>query len=251
MAYLGSISWPISARAILGSATAARCTIRNMYELDEYLVNCPKCNTRTLAEPVTHTVEDTVPWDDCYVVVACKICYEYMLISHPKDETAAKYNFKRINKMLWPVSVREFSSTIPESLRLEHKEARACFNNAAYTATVVMVRRTLEGVCSENGVKKAPLISALKEMQNQGLIEGRLLEWAQELRVLGNEGAHFTGRRVSREDAQDALALAEALLDYLYVFSAQFAEFKRRRQNRTKENASDDASEKETEDGNQ
>lgn len=66
-------------------------------------------------------------------------------------------------------------------------------------------------------------------MQNDGLIEGRLLEWAEELRVLGNEGAHFTGRRVAREDAQDALALAEALLDYMYVFSAQFAEFKQRR----------------------
>lgn len=92
-----------------------------------------------------------------------------------------------------------------------------------------MVRRTLEGVCSENGISKGPLIKALQQMAADGLIEGRLLEWAQELRVLGNEGAHFTGRRVAREDAQDALALAEALLDYLYVFSAQFAEFKKRR----------------------
>ncbi len=93
-----------------------------------------------------------------------------------------------------------------------------------------MVRRTLEGVCAENGIKKQPLIRALQEMKGGGLIEGRLLEWAEELRVLGNEGAHFTGRRVSREDAQDALALAEALLDYLYVFSAQFTEFKQRRE---------------------
>src|SRR5260370_42497354 len=121
------------------------------------------------------------------------------------------------------------SSKIPESLRLEHKEARACFSNGSYTATVVMVRRTLEGVCAENGVKKQPLIKALQQLEKDGLIEGRLLEWAEELRVLGNDGAHFTGRRVSREDAQDALALAEALLDYLYVFSAQFAEFKQRR----------------------
>jgi hypothetical protein len=67
-------------------------------------------------------------------------------------------------------------------------------------------------------------------MRTIGLIEGRLLEWAQELRVLGNEGAHFTGERVARQDAQDALALAEAILDYLYVFSAQFFEFKNRRE---------------------
>jgi hypothetical protein len=49
------------------------------------------------------------------------------------------------------------------------------------------------------------------------------------LRVLGNQGAHFTGKQVPRPDAEDALALAEALLDYLYVFSAQFDAFKERR----------------------
>jgi hypothetical protein len=153
-----------------------------------------------------------------------------MLIAHPKDEKNP-YKFRVMNTRLWPAADRQLSPNIPESLRLEHKEARSCFSNAAYTATVVMVRRTLEGVCSENGVSKRPLIKALQQMEADGLIEGRLLEWAEELRVLGNEGAHFTGRRVAREDAQDALALAEALLDYLYVFSAQFAEFKKRRSN--------------------
>jgi len=47
--------------------------------------------------------------------------------------------------------------------------------------------------------------------------------------VLGNEAAHFTGKPVSRQDAEDALTLAEALMDYLYVFSAQFDNFCKRR----------------------
>lgn len=68
-------------------------------------------------------------------------------------------------------------------------------------------------------------------MKRRELIEGRLLDWAQELRVLGNEAAHFTGNPVSRQDAQDALELAEALMDYLYVFTAPFNEFKSRRRN--------------------
>jgi hypothetical protein len=208
-----------------------------MFQEAEYLVQCPKCNSRTIAEPVTRYIDDgdeftaQPPWDDLYVVVTCKICNEYMLIAHPKDG-ANSYQFRRQNKRLWPAPDREMSSKIPEPLRLEHGEARSCFRSSAYTATVVMVRRTLEGVCAEHGVNKKPLIAALQQMQADGLIEGRLLEWAEELRVLGNEGAHFTGRRVAREDAQDALALAEALLDYLYVFSAQFAEFKKRRNSR-------------------
>ena len=51
--------------------------------------------------------------------------------------------------------------------------------NGAFTATVVMVRRTLEGVCVEHGIDDTPLVKALKRMQDAGLIEGRLVEWAQ------------------------------------------------------------------------
>jgi hypothetical protein len=213
-----------------------------MPELGEYLVDCFKCNSRAFVEPMTETVEKYVTYpfeDDFYVTVTCKVCYSIMLIAHPKERGGHPNHDPRTARVLWPVGHREISTKVPESLRLEHSEARSCYNNNAYTAAVVMVRRTLEGVCADNGVKKTPLFKALEQMKENGLIEGRLLEWAQELRVLGNEGAHFTGHRVSREDAQDALALAEALLDYLYVFSAQFAEFKDRREKKALEQATD------------
>jgi hypothetical protein len=200
-----------------------------MPESTEYYVECWKCNTKVVAIQMTQTLEDfrDDPFEpNWYVVVQCRICYSPMLIQQPRD--APHDRAKTV--LLWPISNREMSSAIPESLRLEHKEALACFKSGAYTATVVMVRRTLEGVCAENGVRGHTLFKALERMRATGLIEGRLLEWAQELRVLGNEGAHFTGERVARQDAQDALALAEAILDYLYVFSAQFFEFKNRRE---------------------
>lgn len=69
----------------------------------------------------------------------------------------------------------------------------------------------------------------LQTLKSAGKIDGRLFEWAQALRVLGNEGAHFTEAEVTREDASDSIDLAEALLDYMYVLSAQFDEFKARR----------------------
>jgi hypothetical protein len=93
-----------------------------------------------------------------------------------------------------------------------------------------MVRRTLEGVCQEQGItKRQPLAASLKQLRDDGKIEGRLLEWAEALRFLGNQGAHYTGTPVSREDAADALALSEALLDYMYVLTAQYEKFRQRR----------------------
>ena len=133
---------------------------------------------------------------------------------------------------IWPDTVRPLSISVPESLRAEHQEARKCFDAKAYTATVVMVRRTLEGVCADKGVQERILARSLEKMHADGLLDPRLLEWAQALRVVGNEGAHFTGRQVSREDASDSLAFSEAMLDYLYVLSAKFEEFKQRRTSR-------------------
>lgn len=66
-------------------------------------------------------------------------------------------------------------------------------------------------------------------MKAERLIDITIAEWANALRVLGNEGAHYTGNRVSRDDADDALAFAEALLDHIYVLRLRFQEFAERR----------------------
>ena len=124
---------------------------------------------------------------------------------------------------------RRLSHEIPRQLRAEFDEACKCFAAKAYGATVVMVRSTLEGTAHQEGVSKRTLDDALKEMQAQGKIDGMLAEWADLLRVVGNDGAHFTGNTVDREDAEDALDFAEALLDHLYVLRKRFDAFKARR----------------------
>jgi hypothetical protein len=191
--------------------------------MKDYVVLCPNCNSKIVAKPQNYYEDpDFDLGPQTYVVATCAVCFQVLFFRHPYESKDAR----RGAEVLWPQVDRRLSTEIPESLRLEHDEARTCFKHAAYTAAVVMVRRTLEAVCREHSVTTSPLVKALEEMKHKGLIEGRLLEWAQALRVLGNEGAHFTGRRVARQDADDALALAEAILDYLYVFSAKFNDFK-------------------------
>jgi hypothetical protein len=136
--------------------------------------------------------------------------------------------WERLDRV-WPGARRRLSWAIPAELRREHEEAASCLEANAFTAAVVMVRRTLEGVATLHGVNGKNLMQSLAKMQDDGVLDPRLFEWSQALRVLGNEGAHYTGRTVSRKDATDALALAEAILDYLYVLTAKFNEFVKRR----------------------
>jgi hypothetical protein len=127
---------------------------------------------------------------------------------------------------------RKLSRNVPGPLRREFEEAQACFSAKAYEATVVMVRRILEGACKENNVQERTLVKSLEKLKADGLIDNKIAEWADTLRVLGNEGAHYTGRKVPRDDSEDALAFAEALLDHIYVLRKRFEEFARRRSNK-------------------
>lgn len=134
-------------------------------------------------------------------------------------------------EQLWPSPGRPVSEYVPIEIREDFNEARTCLNAGAPTAAVAMVRRALEAVCKDQGSNKSVLAHSLDELSRLGKIDGRLLEWAHKLRVLGNSAAHSTTNRISLQDAGDALSFLEALLDYLYVLAAQFDAFQRRSQN--------------------
>jgi hypothetical protein len=109
-------------------------------------------------------------------------------------------------------------------------EARKCFDAGAFSATTVMVRRVLEGFSADHGVShEKTLHRALQGLVERDVIDARLLEWADSLRLLGDLGAHFADEVVAEQDAADALDLIEAMLDYVYVFSVKFEQFKARR----------------------
>src|SRR5215218_3602924 len=168
-------------------------------------------------EPVNPPVE--------YALLQCQRCGD---ASVQAREQYLGMTFEDDEPVLVYPAPRRLSDIIPDPLRREWEEARRCFDAKAFTACVVMVRRTLEGTCQDPGVQRRTLAQGLRELRDQGLIDDTLAEWANTMRVVGNEGAHYTGRAVAREDAEDALSFAEALLDHLYVLRKRFAEFQAR-----------------------
>jgi hypothetical protein len=134
---------------------------------------------------------------------------------------------------IYPPLEMSVSPAIPNSLRLAYKEARACFRVKAYTATAIMCRKTLEGIADENKIAVRNLASALKEMKEKGIIENRLYEWADALRISGNEAAHGVDSKISSQDAKDILEFTHALLEYVFTFQEKFEQFKNR-QSRSK-----------------
>jgi hypothetical protein len=162
-------------------------------------------------------------------LVRCQRCTDIMLCQQEDTGNPDRAFRWGSSHRLWPWEEGWLNDAIPAPLRVEHQQARECFKAKAYTAAVVMVRRTLEGVCADHGIKEKTLARSLEEMTLRKLLDGQLVEWARELRALGNVGAHYTGKAVQARDASDAIDLAEALLDYVYVFSRRFQAFRERR----------------------
>jgi len=190
---------------------------------------CPWCG-----RPAVATIRGAATWDNTksddptiveYTLVQCSECGDASLES--REDFGA--GFKEDDPVFVYPARRRLSDTIPRRLRSEFDEAQECFSVKAYEATALMVRRILEGVCKENNIQERTLFKGLEELQKNGLIDGTISEWATELRLLGNEGAHYTGDRVPRDDAEDALAFAEALLDHIYVLRKRFTDFTNRR----------------------
>jgi hypothetical protein len=132
---------------------------------------------------------------------------------------------------LYPPPEMGASQAIPNALRLAYDEARSCFRAKAYSATAIMCRKTLEGIADEHGITTRNLATALKAMKDNGIIENRLYDWADTLRISGNEAAHGVNSQVSYQDAKDILEFTHALLEYVFTFQERFVEFKKRRGN--------------------
>ena len=194
----------------------------------EVAVHCPSCDAVDVCKPCGYTIryEPHEGPPERWTLLKCRRGHALLVLQNqysPMDfDDDTPYR-------MYPPQERRLSELIPRELRTTHDEARACFNAKAYSATVAMCGRTLEGACEKQSVKAGTLQKSLDKMKDLGIIDGRLAEWADTLRGVRNSAAHFNDEPISRQDAEDALAYSEALLDYLYVLKDRFEAMKSRR----------------------
>lgn len=189
------------------------------------LVECDTCEARVDAVEVASYINPApqLPFQLVYTLLKCPQCSEPLLVQNfdfgdgPTDPIR-----------LYP-ETRILSSSIPRQLRLAYEEAVACLRAKAFTAAAIMCRKTIEGTCKQHGIQGVTLVGALKKLRENGVIENRLYEWADTLRIVSNEAAHDPNVTVSYQDARDLAEFTNAILEYLFTFRDKFEKFKARR----------------------
>jgi len=138
-------------------------------------------------------------------------------------------SWENSNNQLFPSSDNKAIKNCPLIVIRPYIEAKKCYWAQSYDACVIMCRKGIEAICKDNGESTGPLISQLRNMKDRGVLGGTLFDWADELRLIGNDGAHSHEQIVTKEYASDALIFFDALIMYLYHLADQYKRLKERR----------------------
>ena len=118
---------------------------------------------------------------------------------------------------------------VPIPVARAYEEAAKCLSVGAYVAAAVMCRKAIDALIAEHQVAARSLAEGLRAMRDKGFIEPRLFEWADALRLTGNQAAHDGGVAICRAAARDILDFTSAVIEYVFTFRDRFEAFKARR----------------------
>ncbi len=213
---------------------------------DSYRPNglCPRCNKQSSFDiigslPVTYsegvvatTGEKT--YSDRVSSLLCRNCNQATVVIEEEyigetpsrlKWTGGSITFRGIH--WWPLPDSNLSKDIPECIRDAFSEASTTLLANCPRASTVMLRRTLEAITENLGETKGHLVDRLKALSDKGILQPNLSEWAKEVRLIGNDGAHYDPiNPVTNDDAKQLHSFMRELLKYLYELPA---ELKRRR----------------------
>jgi len=164
-----------------------------------------------------------------YSLLSCEKCGAPILVRQTNIGNMVEGDKWDTPYILYPPSDLRVNPNAPPDIQAAFEEACACYRAQAFTASAIMCRKTLEGICAVHSVAERTLAASLKTMKDMGLIDERLFEWSDSLRVAGNEAAHGVGLTIAQTDAKDILEFTNAILDYLFSYRDRFEQFKLRR----------------------
>lgn len=196
----------------------------------EILTDCAYCESRVLGKVLAHN-DEYEEYDDHgtqIVFTKCPACRKAMVgVRDAYQESIDTWDFSRLRR-LWPMPDRIYHHSIPGPVRDSLEEAEKCFRATAYSACAVMCGRALEAICAqETGAKT--LAKGLQALKDKGVIDQKIFGWGESLRQERNIGAHATGVKLSKDDAQDILDFAIAICDYVYVLMHKHARYTERK----------------------
>ncbi len=110
-------------------------------------------------------------------------------------------------------------SNIPEKIKHNVEQAITCHSENCHEAAAIMIRRSLEFLCQENGAQGDNLKERIESLCEIVTLPKDLLEGIDHLRLLGNDATHVESRvfsDIGKEHIEVGIEFLKEILKALY-----------------------------------
>lgn len=113
------------------------------------------------------------------------------------------------------------------------EQAHKSLSTDSWDAAAAMAGRALQPALKDKGARKDRLVDQIRELGSAGILPKPMLEWAEEIRILRNIGAHPDEEvEVTPHDAKDIVKFTDYFLIYTYDLPREIEAYKSRREKR-------------------
>jgi Domain of unknown function (DUF4145) len=118
----------------------------------------------------------------------------------------------------------DFDATnLPQRVLATLEEAITCHANRCYTAAGIMVRKTLEELCHDQGATGNTLKLRIDALKTKAILPQELFDGLDDLRLLGNDAAHIDAQvyqQIGQEEVEVAVDVTKEILKAVFQYGA-------------------------------
>jgi len=208
----------------------------------DFDVYCPECNMLIAAKVIAEgnggfrsnalNLLDEIDAEyhgEYYYICVCGRCSQPFLIRQSLYGIPAEFETITDEVVLYPSEKKLSLDGAPSTIKSAHEQAVRSLSASLFEPCILMCRKCIEATCKILGAKGRDLNAKLQSLFDAGHIDSRLLNWAHEIRLIGNEAAHDPDIKVTKRDARDVLDFTESILIYVFSLTPRFEKFRARR----------------------
>lgn len=193
---------------------------------------CPHCDARAhlkLLFSESHTTKSRdVIYYATFRCVPCNMLtlktYRFKQNEYDRNENLSAIGWEDKFPGEEIVYANKFKDAVPSESLLDFKEGVLCLANKCSRAAVSMFRRSLQSALIERGAN--PKEDLIDQIKNATFLTQDIKDWAHNIRIFGNWGAHPQDDNLKDVDnklAEETQSFLEEFFNYVYIMPSRVA----------------------------
>ena len=191
---------------------------------------CPHCGTKAHFQMLfNESYSDDNRDLFFYVVFRCVPCKKLILETfkfrqneYDRSENLASSGWQDKFPSDEIAYANKFENIVPTDVLEDFKEGVICLQNKCFRASVSMFRRALQSAVVNLGAK--PEEDLIVQIKNLGNLTSEIKDWAHNIRIFGNWGAHPQDDNLKEVDLKlvtETQSFLEEFFNYVYVMPSR------------------------------